>query len=609
MAKQDFIEKQDLIDFLSKVDKKHVDELVDILTDFGSGRVALNSTVKDVLLKEKSKVVPYDSSAIELIVEEFYRYAGNSVLNQIIEHTSYLKMINNIYLKYTVFFDLINLTSNTFDKKNILNIKQKTDALSKATEIIKSIQTNSLHKKEVLILQTCLKNNYLSMSFKDRMDKCNNIYKEKLDSIPNPFIIKLLPSNQSWSLEADDRIILPFVVQIAWLRAKYPAGKIHNTDAEYPLADNAQALLVNESNDPIISIQPYTQQMDKKTEKLSSVNLSNLNQLLSNIPTALIKNETTNNNYAILNLSLDKLTSAKDGNGLRGMVHGYNQNGHFGITENVRIYTPNGLTNLVNAGLLMNLASTVVAQKHLADISQKLDEIKSAIDKVHDFQKNSRKADIVTSHQLCEHIMSCIRSGMLIPNDEKIKLQNFYTNISSINNHLKEDLGKLAEEIKQIKFDTWFNRSNTKDLKNTYDKFNEFQELSCQYFMSIDVMLAINSILLAMTDKNEDRYDDKCKYYYNLSKKILDVSMDDFSKLILEMQTHIHLIENNSKSITNFSSTDMANQVAFKSILRDLNSLKMSIEQKNKIIQPIDHASIKVLIGGNGTIENAEVLI
>lgn len=41
--------KKELVNFLLTVDKKHIEELVDILTDFGKGRVALNATVKEVL--------------------------------------------------------------------------------------------------------------------------------------------------------------------------------------------------------------------------------------------------------------------------------------------------------------------------------------------------------------------------------------------------------------------------------------------------------------------------------------------------------------------------------------------------------------------------------
>lgn len=66
-------QETELVNFLSTVHKEHIDELIDILTDFGSGRIALNSTVKDILLHEKelSLCNYYCKDFIELIITEF----------------------------------------------------------------------------------------------------------------------------------------------------------------------------------------------------------------------------------------------------------------------------------------------------------------------------------------------------------------------------------------------------------------------------------------------------------------------------------------------------------------------------------------------------------
>ena len=45
--------RQELVDFLLTVDKQHIIDLVDIITNFGKGRSTLNSTVKDVLIFAK----------------------------------------------------------------------------------------------------------------------------------------------------------------------------------------------------------------------------------------------------------------------------------------------------------------------------------------------------------------------------------------------------------------------------------------------------------------------------------------------------------------------------------------------------------------------------
>ena len=89
-----------LVDFLSNIDKSHIDELIDLLTDFGSGRIALNSAVKDVLLNEKelSLCNTYSKEFIELIITEFQLYAGNSLINQFRKNlVSYEEILNDVH--------------------------------------------------------------------------------------------------------------------------------------------------------------------------------------------------------------------------------------------------------------------------------------------------------------------------------------------------------------------------------------------------------------------------------------------------------------------------------------------------------------------------------
>ena len=40
----------ELVNFLSKLDKEYIDSLIDVITDNGNGRVALDSAIKDFLI-------------------------------------------------------------------------------------------------------------------------------------------------------------------------------------------------------------------------------------------------------------------------------------------------------------------------------------------------------------------------------------------------------------------------------------------------------------------------------------------------------------------------------------------------------------------------------
>lgn len=64
------------------------------------------------------------------------------------------------------------------------------------------------------------------------------------------------------------------------------------------------------------------------------------------------------------------------------------------IIEQAKLLNPQGLTSLVNAAAVWQVASVVVAQKHLADISAKLDEIKQGIDDLKNLFQDKLNGDI-----------------------------------------------------------------------------------------------------------------------------------------------------------------------------------------------------------------------
>lgn len=318
---------------------------------------------------------------------------------------------------------------------------------------------------------------------------------------------------------------------------------------------------------------------------------------------AMIRHDTSNKNYAVVNIALDKLTPAKDGDGIRGMVHGYNQDGHFGITENVRLYDTKGLDNFVNTGLLLGFASTVLAQKHLADISKKLDEIKIAVEQVSQFQKNERKAKINSAYQICVFIVNGIKDGYEIPNGEVGKLNNIYTEISAILEHLKKDLSNLSGEIRKIKFDEFLNRSNTKNLKELNDKFINFRELSYQYNLCCDIIILANNLLGYMSKNDND-----ISYYNRVNIDFFSMCKEFVDDLNSDIENHLKYIENSSKSITNFDSTDSANRAFFQSRLQELNLQKIFVEKKEETLKNPNNISVKVLID-NGNIIDGELLV
>lgn len=83
------------------------------------------------------------------------------------------------------------------------------------------------------------------------------------------------------------------------------------------------------------------------------------------------------------------LVAAADGNGLRAFTMGAN-----GIQEHARLFEPSNLQNVANAAAIWQLASVVVAQKHLADISATLKRVESKVDGIQSFMEEQRLAVI-----------------------------------------------------------------------------------------------------------------------------------------------------------------------------------------------------------------------
>jgi hypothetical protein len=81
------------------------------------------------------------------------------------------------------------------------------------------------------------------------------------------------------------------------------------------------------------------------------------------------------------------LAAAADGNGLRAFVMGAD-----GIKEHARLFEPTTLQNVANAAAIWQLASVVVAQKHLADISATLKRVESKVEGIQSFMEEQRLA-------------------------------------------------------------------------------------------------------------------------------------------------------------------------------------------------------------------------
>lgn len=129
-----------LLVFLQQVEKKHVDYLVDVLTDEGHGRLALSSSIKDLLLTEK---VGNNYSAIGLqhLLHELQEFGGHSLMNFFRkEPLTYEELLTDVHKKL-----------NGTDSK-----------------------TKSAWKKEREIVLSLFGAEWKNLTDRDRWDRCTN---------------------------------------------------------------------------------------------------------------------------------------------------------------------------------------------------------------------------------------------------------------------------------------------------------------------------------------------------------------------------------------------------------------------------------------------------
>jgi hypothetical protein len=157
------------------------------------------------------------------------------------------------------------------------------------------------------------------------------------------------------------------------------------------------------------------------------------------------------------------LVRAADGNGFRAMVVSDGR-----ITEHARLLEAKDLGNLINAAAVWQLASVIVAQKHMADISQKLTELKEAVDAISEFLDQGRRSVIKGAYQYLAQAYEVLTHGELSP-AIRGELEACERELLAVQTHLVAECHAQALEVPNDE-DTF----GTDSLhKNTVKKYNK----------------------------------------------------------------------------------------------------------------------------------------
>lgn len=117
--------------------------------------------------------------------------------------------------------------------------------------------------------------------------------------------------------------------------------------------------------------------------------ISRFNSIFQAVPSLLVASESAGKQLYEVVIN-GELARAADGNGMRALSIGSDGK----IQEHAKLFESGKLQDMINATAVWQIASVIVAQKHLADISAKLDEIKYSVIAISQFLDDQRKARI-----------------------------------------------------------------------------------------------------------------------------------------------------------------------------------------------------------------------
>lgn len=133
------------------------------------------------------------------------------------------------------------------------------------------------------------------------------------------------------------------------------------------------------------------------------------------------------------------LVRAADGNGFRALAIGPK-----GVKEHARLFEPERLQNVLNAGAVWQVASVIVAQKHLADISRKLDEINKGVKGLSSFLNDMRTSSIEAAYDYLGQARTALEAGEM-PISVRTELESCERDLLTLQKHLHREIMRKLE--------------------------------------------------------------------------------------------------------------------------------------------------------------------
>ena len=457
MSEIDIQGDEALVTLLLNADKGDIDLLIDYVTNTGKLGFSMSDSVKAVLQDAKRQDIP-DEETLRLLVRELQHFGGNTFVNLFRRNgVSYSEIVDDVasHLKMKV------PAAASVEEKEALIIdcvftsswKKMSDA--ERSQILRDMGINAFVSIDIPIWQrAALVANGLAQTTAGKVLPliAGLGIGRVLGVLTGPVGLAITGLYTAYDISNPAfRVTLPCVVHIAWIRLK--------NSRQFRLATQSSPAMISaltydqrwsfghDIHQPALTVAtiPPSESINTGTMQEQDITgISRLSPLLQTLPSLATSAHVASHQYMEVIIN-GPLASVKDGLGFRGFSLGEK-----GIKEHAVLLNPDKLSQLVNAGMLLNVASAVLAQKHLADISKKLTEIVEAVREVSAFQNNARKSEIIGAIQYLQQITPAVLEEQCSPAIRQ-KLEDIEVQFSALQAHLLTDITAAGDKVAMLK--------------------------------------------------------------------------------------------------------------------------------------------------------------
>lgn len=457
MSEIDIQGDEALVQLLLNADKGDIDLLIDYVTNTGKFGFSMSDSVKAVLQDAKHQDIP-DEETLRLLVRELQHFGGNTFVNLFRRNgVSYSEIVDDVasHLKMKV-----QAAASVEEKEALIIDCVFTSSWKKMSDderrqILRGMGISASVSLDIPVWQkAALVANGLAQTTAGKVLPLivGLGIGRVLGVLTGPVGLAITGLYTAYDISNPAfRVTLPCVVQIAWIRLK---NSRQFRLATRPSPATMPALIYDQRwgfghdiHQPALTVATIPPSESINTGAMQEqdiTGISRLSPLLQTLPSLAASTHIASHQYMEVIIN-GPLASVKDGPGFRGFSLGEK-----GIKEHAVLLNPDKLSQLVNAGMLLNVASAVLAQKHLADISKKLTEIVEAVREVSAFQNNARKSEIIGAIQYLQQITPVVIEEQCSPAIRQ-KLEDIEVQFSALQAHLLTDITAAGDKVAALK--------------------------------------------------------------------------------------------------------------------------------------------------------------